>query len=83
MWEIFKSQRRKDLEDKAYELQRLKHSISDLKSWCAFDSPEIGCAMKYLQESKDVGHSVSNFRSKLRAGEFTFEYFVGKDGRGI
>ena len=66
---MFKTKRRKELERKEDELYILKAQISDMRHWCAFDSPEIGFAMVHLQEPK---LSVSCFRDKLRAGQFTF-----------
>lgn len=69
---MFKSKRRKELERKEDELYILKAQISDMRHWCAFDSPEIGFAMVHLQAPKN---SVSGFRDKLRSGEFTFENY--------
>lgn len=68
---MFKSKRRKELEDKEKELFQLKTEIAEIKCWCAYDSPEIGFAMLRLQgKTKCIG--VSHFRDDLRKGLFTF-----------
>lgn len=68
---MFKSKRRKELEAIENELFLLKSKIDEIKHWCAYDSPEIGFAMAYLQgKTRHVG--VSHFRDDLRNGRFTF-----------
>lgn len=69
---LFKTERRKELEDKEAELYLLKSEIQQLKDWCFFDSPEIGIAMLYLQK-RDI--SLSEFRDKLRRGVYTADEF--------
>jgi hypothetical protein len=70
---MFKTKRRKELERKEDELWRLKFEIMELKNWCAADSGEIGFAM--LQLENPYNQSVSQFRDKLRKGEYTFDEF--------
>ncbi len=69
---MFKTKRRKELEDKESELYALKSAISDLKYWCAADSGEIAFAMMHLENPKT---DVSGFREKLRRGEYTFDEY--------
>lgn len=69
---MFKTKRRKKLEGKEEELRMLKLRISELKDWCAFDSPEIGFAMLQLEHRQC---DVSRFRERLRNGEYTFDSF--------
>lgn len=71
---MFKSKRRKELEDKEEELFHLKAQIDEIKHWCAYDSPEIGFAMLRLQK-KTRHYSTSDFRDDLREGLFTFENY--------
>ena len=71
---MFKTKRRKELEQKELELFRLKIRIGEMKDWCAFDSPEIGFSMLYLQNRRC---DISLFRDRLRAGSYTFEEFKG------
>jgi len=69
---MFKTKRRKELEAKERELAFLKMKISEMETWCACDSPEIGFAMRYLAGlDKDAGF-ISNFRDRLRGGKLTF-----------
>lgn len=73
---MIKTDRRKELEQKEVELQRLKVIIDEMKNWCAFDSPEIGFAMLYLQNRRC---DISLFRERLRSGIYTFEEFKNAD----
>lgn len=69
---MFKSKRRKELEEKETELYRLRQNIQDMKHWCAADSGEIAFAMMHLDKPKQ---SLSCFRDELRKGLYTFEAY--------
>ena len=64
---MFKSRRRLELEACERELYFLKMEISQIATWCAADSPEIGFAMQRLLSNRE---SISSWRERLRAGEF-------------
>lgn len=71
---MFKTKRRKELEDKEDELYILKSQIDEIQQWCSYDSPEIGFAMLRLKgETNNI--STSHFREDLRKGIFTFEEY--------
>tara|TARA_R110000851_G_scaffold13719_1_gene46824 strand:- start:201 stop:431 length:231 start_codon:yes stop_codon:yes gene_type:complete len=70
---MFRSKRRKELENKEEELWLLKLKIEETGHWCAYDSPDVGFAMEFLMDRPR--QSVSSFRDKLRKGEFTFDNY--------
>lgn len=78
---MFKTKRTKELEACERELYILKQEIRQIADWCAADSPEIGFAMQRLISNRE---SISSWRDKLRAGEFSYfdnyiEYLLRKD----
>lgn len=72
---MFKTRRRKELEAKERELAFLKMKISEMGTWCAYDSPEIGFAMLYLRGIDNDSGFISNFRNRLRDGNLTFDKY--------
>lgn len=69
---MFKTKRRKELERKEIEYERLKQKIMETKHWCVAVSPEIGFAMRYLEERK---FNIDEFRDKLIDGKYTYEHY--------
>lgn len=62
----------KQLKINAQRYTWLQIDIEETMQWCCHDSPEIACAMLYLQTGNQ---SISNFRDDLRRGKLTAQEF--------
>lgn len=66
-----------ELKQQANEYKKLHRRIVEVRTWCANDSPEIGCAMQYLLHED---RTISQFREGLRNGCYTWDYYCGRMG---
>ena len=77
---MFKTKRRRTLEQKELELYHLKQQIIQMRHWCAYDSPEIAFAMLRLESMYDEKspvryEDIGTFRDNLRKGLYTFQNY--------
>ena len=79
----------RELEAEAEKLEQMKRRAMDVRTWCAYEFPEAGCAAKWISNPYDCPSnsgawgSISHFRESLRDGKCDIEYTISPSFEGM